>query len=63
MESKKYNKWIKKKRSKFTGIENKPVGTSGRGRGHIRAGKRDRQTIGCKIGYKSVFYNTRIHRS
>ena len=40
MESKKYNKLNKKKRSKFTNIENKPVVTS-----------REREGKGTKEGY------------
>ena len=53
----------KNTRSRLTGTESKRVGTSRRGRGHIRAGERDRQTTGYKTGCKRVFYNTKIHSS
>ena len=53
---KKYNKLVNttKKRSRLTDIENKPVVTSGGGEGQYRGGG----TIGGKIGYNDVLYNT-----
>ena len=53
----------KKKKKQIDRYREQTSGYQWEGEGPYKGSKRDRQTIGCKIGYKSVFYNTRIHRS
>ena len=59
VKSKKYNKLVNKHRSRL--IEKKLVVTSGEeGRGNIRVGNWERQTIGCKIGSRMYCKTCRI---
>ena len=60
MESKKYSKLVNTTKKETDSQYRELVVTSGerKGRGNISVGEWEVQTIGCKIGYRDILYNT-----